>query len=959
MTPYRAIVFGQSSPAFLAARTIRALADSGMRGEDFSGSSSQSMADRLTEVATPIWFLRTGSWPVRDVLASALPASSTGRALCALGATVAVPDMPADPDVDAWQAALKATGGHFDEGSRHMLPPLSSFYLEPPVVAAVAARLRQGEEFMPAVLAELAASERRVVRVAALDVYRDVSLRVAQVITSLQRGGAERIALDLHRALDQGGCRSLLVVLGHATRAAFETPRGCVDVSQYKHDRAWRVGAAVRAIRRFAADVVHGHLLESADIRQFSAADIPLMLTIHNMRPGWPEGLETLAAGDATLLVACARAVEDELRAFSIPIPVRTVWNGVDFGACSRTPAVQEAACAMRRRLGIAPGAFVLVALANPRPQKRLERLPAIVAATREEFARRKIDREVALLVAGQPSRVNPTAAAAEAALRAAIDEHRLGGHVHVLGTVEDVHVLLAASDVMVSVSGYEGLSLAQVEALAAERPLVATDVGGNSELAWANPAVRLLSVDATPPQFAAVLADIAETPPANGRAAAERNFSTKRTAAGYRRLYAAAIHAHGRVRGARNRHENGALREAVSPQVNVETKIDVPCATHEVHASASLHAPYGNGLWLITNNFSMGGAQSSAARLLRGLAAEGVPVRAAVLQEEVDYPTPGRRRLEAAGVPVLGLPPPGTIDPADAVAELHERIAAAPPQAVLLWNVIPEYKMLLADALLDVPLFDVSPGEMYFASLERYFRCPRPGLPYRTPQEYGARLAGAIVKYRAEAALAEERLGTAVHVVPNGVPLDPTPAKHAARPTLVLGTAARISPQKKLEDLLAAVRLAAERLPPYELRIAGGVETGADEYARLIREQAHGLNVQWLGELADPSAFYRDLDLFVMISEPAGCPNASLEAMSAGLPVVCTDVGGACEQVIDGVTGCIVPRGDAAAVAAAMLDYAHDPRLRALHGAAGRQRIAAHFDVARMILDYRRILGI
>ena len=43
------------------------------------------------------------------------------------------------------------------------------------------------------------------------------------------------------------------------------------------------------------------------------AAGVPLVLTIHNMRPGWPEGLETLARGDATLMVACARAVEDEL----------------------------------------------------------------------------------------------------------------------------------------------------------------------------------------------------------------------------------------------------------------------------------------------------------------------------------------------------------------------------------------------------------------------------------------------------------------------------------------------------------------------------------------------------------------------------------------------------------------------------------------------------------------------
>jgi glycosyltransferase involved in cell wall biosynthesis len=302
----------------------------------------------------------------------------------------------------------------------------------------------------------------------------------------------------------------------------------------------------------------------------------------------------------------------------------------------------------------------------------------------------------------------------------------------------------------------------------------------------------------------------------------------------------------------------------------------------------------------------------------------------------------------------------------------------ADPPRAVLLWNVIPEYKVLLADVLLDVPLYDVSPGEMYFSSLARYFCNPRPGLPYRTPREYGARLAGVIVKYRAEAQLAAEQLGAAVHVVPNGVPLEPSqlpspsgrgraPTRSGGRgegslpprPVFVLGTAARIAPQKKLEDLLTAVRQIAGRLPPYELQIAGGPEQGTEDYARQLREMAAGLNVRWLGEVEDTAAFYRDLDLFAMISEPAGCPNASLEAMSAGLPVVCTDVGGAGEQVVDGCTGRVVPRGDAVAFAAAVFDYACDPQLRARHGAAGRQRIAEHFSVARMVSDYRRILGL
>src|SRR5262249_20608006 len=155
-----------------------------------------------------------------------------------------------------------------------------------------------------------------------------------------------------------------------------------------------------------------------------------------------------------------------------------------------------------------------------------------------------------------------------------------------------------------------------------------------------------------------------------------------------------------------------------------------------------------------------------------------------------------------------------GTIDPAIPVAELLEQIDDDPPEAVLLWNVIMEYKVLLADGLLDLPLFDVSPGEMYFHSLERYFERPRPGLPYRCGQDYGRRLAGVIVKYRAEAARAAATLGTAVHVIPNGIPLNGWRPRDGSGSNgrLVIGTSARLAPQKKLEELLAALRRANDR---------------------------------------------------------------------------------------------------------------------------------------------------
>jgi glycosyltransferase involved in cell wall biosynthesis len=172
----------------------------------------------------------------------------------------------------------------------------------------------------------------------------------------------------------------------------------------------------------------------------------------------------------------------------------------------------------------------------------------------------------------------------------------------------------------------------------------------------------------------------------------------------------------------------------------------------------------------------------------------------------------------------------------------------------------------------------------------------------------------------------------------------------------IVFGTAARISPRKRLEDLLQAFRFANGRLPAYTLKIAGGVESGSEDYAARLRALSDGLPVEWLGEVSDLRTFHGQLDAFVTVSEPAGCPNASLEAMAAGLTVIATDTGGASEQVIDGRTGRLVPGRDPQALAAALVELAAQPGLLPQMGQAGRDLIRDRFSLERMIADYRRI---
>ena len=171
-----------------------------------------------------------------------------------------------------------------------------------------------------------------------------------------------------------------------------------------------------------------------------------------------------------------------------------------------------------------------------------------------------------------------------------------------------------------------------------------------------------------------------------------------------------------------------------------------------------------------------------------------------------------------------------------------------------------------------------------------------------------------------------------------------------------MIGTSARINPHKRLDFLIDALRCAHPALPAYALRIAGGVENGCDDHAAHLRERAQGLPVDWQGALDDVTAFLRDLDIFVLVAEPAGCPNASLEAMAAGLPVIATDVGGMAEQVADGVTGRLVGRDDVRGFAAAIVEMASDQERRLSWGEAGKQRAAERFGLERMIAEYCRV---
>jgi len=96
---------------------------------------------------------------------------------------------------------------------------------------------------------------------------------------------------------------------------------------------------------------------------------------------------------------------------------------------------------------------------------------------------------------------------------------------------------------------------------------------------------------------------------------------------------------------------------------------------------------------------------------------------------------------------------------------------------------------------------------------------------------------------------------------------------------------------------------------------------------------------IHWLGQRSDTPALYRIFDCFVLPSQWEAYPYVLLEAFASGVPVVATSNLGACEIVVDGVNGILVPPGNIPALTSAIKSVLEDPvRAAALRTAAQKQ---------------------
>lgn len=122
------------------------------------------------------------------------------------------------------------------------------------------------------------------------------------------------------------------------------------------------------------------------------------------------------------------------------------------------------------------------------------------------------------------------------------------------------------------------------------------------------------------------------------------------------------------------------------------------------------------------------------------------------------------------------------------------------------------------------------------------------------------------------------------------------------------------------------------------------------------VRESGLEKNFLFLGSRSDVPELLACCDLFVLPSEAEALPNALLEAMAAGLPVVGTRVGGIPEIIADGVNGLVAPPKDPQLLAEAILRALQNPRFAKKLALAGQETVRAQFGFDRLLMELEQL---
>ena len=159
-----------------------------------------------------------------------------------------------------------------------------------------------------------------------------------------------------------------------------------------------------------------------------------------------------------------------------------------------------------------------------------------------------------------------------------------------------------------------------------------------------------------------------------------------------------------------------------------------------------------------------------------------------------------------------------------------------------------------------------------------------------------------------------------------------------------VIGTVARLVQRKGIDVLLQAFRKVRYSHPVHLVVVGDGPLS--EDLRGLARELGIESSISWLGFQCDPVRWLWAMDVFALSSRLEGSPNAVLEAMATGLPVVATRIGGIMDLIDEGRTGLLIKPDDVDELAEMLGKIIADSRLRSELGLRARERTVQTFSL-------------
>ncbi len=171
-----------------------------------------------------------------------------------------------------------------------------------------------------------------------------------------------------------------------------------------------------------------------------------------------------------------------------------------------------------------------------------------------------------------------------------------------------------------------------------------------------------------------------------------------------------------------------------------------------------------------------------------------------------------------------------------------------------------------------------------------------------------------------------------------------------------VIGMVGRFGAYKRHDLLITAFESLAEKHPEIELLLVGGGGPLEEKSKEQSQRSPYRDRIHLAGFQANPCPYYQAMDQLVIPSINEGMSNAALEAMAAGLPVLCHTACGHADLITDGKNGFARDLTDASTLALELAGLLADKRKLQACGQAAREMVVNEFSVQKMLDNYGQL---